>query len=175
MLPGKSPPSSEFTRLSPPVSRNSGAKNILPTTKSGSVIVKRYGIEDLNRDLKLLRRAWKRRQEAHDRFSVYRYLKAIYKLVWAWKAERHSDSRARRLLEVQKHSEFISPEPFGAVIFASSGGRVDPRHRSRWSRALRYAGRNRVPPRKLVWFLRQRGGVNACARLLKSRRRSHPI
>jgi len=49
-------------------------------------------------------------------------------LALRWKAERRSEAKARRLLEVQEYAGIISAESFGVVIFASADGRVDPRH-----------------------------------------------
>jgi len=129
--------------------------------------------EEIESDLRPVRRAFRRYRGAKDRMAVYRYLKKVYRVVCAWKIEKRSGTRACRLLEMQKDAGGMSAEPFGVVIFASADGRVDPRHRSKWSRALQFAGRKRVPPGRLVRFLRRRGGLNRCAASLgKASRRS---
>jgi len=155
------------SRASLPVSPISSIKKVVPPVDVDRRKLVSYGTEEIERDLRPVRRAFRRYRKAKDRWAVYRYLKRVYSLVCAWKAENQSETRAYRLLEMQKGAGGMSAEPFGVVIFASADGRVDPRHRSKWSRALQFAGRKRVPPGRLVRFLRRRGGLNACAKALR--------
>jgi hypothetical protein len=141
-----------------------------PSTKPGG----RYSSEQLNRDLEPAYRAWRRYCRATDRTAVYRFLREVYSLVLMWKLAKRSETRARRLLRTQTVApKGMVAEPFASVIFASAGGRLDHRAQSKWSRALRLAARNKVPPRKLTRFIRRRGGLSRCAILLgKCRRES---
>jgi hypothetical protein len=176
MLTTKNHLSSTSNRASLSAVSIPGIKKVVPPVELERSGLRSYGNEEIERDLRSVRRAFRRYLEANDRMAVYRYLRKVYGLVFGWKAERRSEARAGRLLEMQGSVGMMSLEPYGAVVFASSGGRVDPRHRSKWSRALRFAGRNRVPPGRLVRFLRRNGGLNVCARALRKdpRRSSRP-
>jgi len=99
--------------------------------------------------------------------AVYGFLKAVYALVVAWKAAKRSKAMARRLLEMQEEPSYMVAEPFSLVIY-SANRHIDARSRSKWARALRFAAREKVSPRKLARFIQRRGGINVCARLLKS-------
>jgi hypothetical protein len=156
-----------------PVAPNSPIKKVVPPVDVDRRKLGSCGSEEIERDLQPVRRAFRRYRRAKDRWAVYRYLKRVYSLVCAWKVDKRSEARARHLLEMQCRPGMMSTEPFSVVIFASADGRVDPRHRSKWSRALQFAGRKMVPPGRLVRFLRKRGGLNRCAASLgKASRRS---
>jgi hypothetical protein len=64
-------------------------------------------------------------------------------------------------------------DPFSAVIRCTSRGDIDSKTTSKWSRALRYASRRKGPDRRLKRFMKEAGGVNACAdRYARLQRRS---
>jgi hypothetical protein len=64
-------------------------------------------------------------------------------------------------------------DPFTAVIRCTCGDAADNKTISKWARALRYASRRKKPEMRLKAFMKDAGGVNACAAgYSKLRRRS---
>jgi hypothetical protein len=54
--------------------------------------------------------------------------------------------------------------PFAVVVIrCTCGGDVDNKTISKWSRALRYVARSKEPDTGLWTFMKEAGGVNACA------------
>jgi hypothetical protein len=60
-------------------------------------------------------------------------------------------------------------DPFAAVIRCASGGGVDNKTISKWSRALRYVARSKERGCGLRTFMKEAGGINACANLYAKR------
>ena len=56
-------------------------------------------------------------------------------------------------------------DPFTAVIRCTSGDGVDSKTISKWARALRYVAHRKEPRTRLKTFMKEAGGVNACADL----------
>jgi hypothetical protein len=56
-------------------------------------------------------------------------------------------------------------DPFAVVIRSTCDGKADNKTISKWSRALRYVARVKKPRRPLTTFMKNRGGINACAGL----------
>ena len=71
---------------------------------------------------------------------------------------------ARRALRLQNIGLSDHDEPFAAIIRCTSdAGKVDKRTRSKWSRVLRYALEHKSHAEPLDQFIKDRGGINACA------------
>jgi hypothetical protein len=66
-------------------------------------------------------------------------------------------------------------DPYAIVIEATSDRKkVDRKMRSKWSRVLRFAERYKPKVEPLKGFIKQHGGINACAALYARRLgRSH--
>lgn len=140
-------------------------------TYFASVRVERIEYTDEALGLALVRVAnvWEKVQRSHDRFSIYRYLAAVYELGMIWKIEGEDVSRAKRALDLFRISENIS-EPFAAIIRCSSSRRrVDPKTRSKWTRVLMFAAAAEQPPQFLEDFIRQHGGLNRAAAVFRAR------
>jgi hypothetical protein len=117
-------------------------------------------------DLQWVREAWCKCRKSRDRDAVYDYLAAVYELVAWWSIDGRANRRASKALRLNQINEF-SPdhvEPFAAVIrCTSSREKVDPKTRSKWARALRYALAHKNPAQGLKWFMKDMSGINACA------------
>jgi hypothetical protein len=108
--------------------------------------------------------AWDDFQENRDRDAVYGYLRAVFSIV------RHHDGRRRTKRLMRCAYTFaglpidIKADPFAAVIRCTCEHKLDNKTISKWSRALRYVARfkKRTP---LKAFVKNRGGINACAHL----------
>jgi hypothetical protein len=122
----------------------------------------RYLREVLRWQLARVRKQWRRYQGSRNRNAVYLYLQAIFDLVTGWNGD--ADKCARLAFDLRGPPTPRRVEPFDAVIRCTSDpDKVDPRTRSKWSRALRLADRSKNPSEPLGEFMRNRRGINACA------------
>lgn len=118
----------------------------------------------LNQDIKRLRELWHKVQADRDRDAIYDYLIAVYELVEWWAVERRAVERAERALRLNGLLMPEEPDPFAAVIAASiAPRRLDRRQLSKYARVLRYAAARRRRAKQLKEFIKERGGLNACA------------
>jgi hypothetical protein len=98
---------------------------------------------------------------SRSRFAFYDYLAAVFQLYVQLRRTKQAKKAARLIAKMfglcnQKHTH-----PIRAIIDATST--ADNKTQSRWSRALRYAWRERRKWRHLKRFLRENGGPAGCA------------
>src|SRR3984893_12245329 len=98
---------------------------------------------------------------ARNRFAFYDYLAAVFELYVQLRRRNQGKPSARRIAKLfgfrkQKRSHCIR-----VLIDATST--TDLKTKSRWSRALRYAWRERKTWKDFVSFLRENGGPAGCA------------
>jgi len=90
-----------------------------------------YTNDALRCDLTRVRQAWRESRRLHDRFSIYKYLTAVYGLVLVWQTENRVIERASRALRLKGWKGVDYPEPFSAVIRCTSHRRkVDAKTRA---------------------------------------------
>jgi 3-methyladenine DNA glycosylase Tag len=117
----------------------------------------------LRRWLKKVRRAWREFQASRARDAIYEYLAAVFAIVMHYKVRRRTNRLLRRTFEFADLTFDRNADPFTAVIRCTSGRDIDGKTISKWARALRYAGRQKEPETRLKTFMKNIGGVNACA------------
>jgi hypothetical protein len=123
-----------------------------------------YGSGALCWDLIRLREVWRKARRQHDRFSIFKYLAAVYDLVGVWEKENRAIDRARRALHLKNRPHGKTIEPFAAVISCTSPRKaVDGKARSKWAHALMFAAKYKSPSEPLEDFIRRQGGINSCA------------
>jgi len=105
---------------------------------------------------------------------VYVFLGAVFEMVMHYKVRRKTQKLLRHAFEFAELLPFDkNADPFTAVIRCTSGHSADSKTISKWARALRYVARCKVSPTQLKTFMKEAGGVNACAdRYAKYLRRS---
>ena len=122
-----------------------------------------YSGDALHWDLIRLRDVWRESRRQHDRFSIFKYLAAVYDLVSVWKKENKDIERAKRALRLKNRAYGITIEPFAAIISCTSSRKVvDVKARSKWARALMFAAKYKSPGEPLEEFIRRHGGINSC-------------
>jgi hypothetical protein len=117
--------------------------------------------------------AWDDFKESRSRQAIYGYLRSVYRLVMEYRRKRRTERLARR---AYKYLGLFYPgniEVFAAVIRGTSGGEVDPKTISKWSRALQYVALDKKRRLPLKEFMVAKGGVNACASNYARLRRSN--
>ena len=123
-----------------------------------------YPNSALQCDLTRAREAWRESRRQHDRYSVYKYLTAVFDLVTVWQKENWAIDRAKRALRLKGRAGADVIEPFAAVInCTSSRKKVDAKARSKWARALIFAAKYKSPAESVKHFIRHHGGINSCA------------
>jgi hypothetical protein len=103
-------------------------------------------------------------QHQTGRFRFYGYLVAVYRTFKEW--------RDLRISNVVKH--FKTPQrkgtsPARTLIDATFPG-LDPKRKSRWSRALEFSAMMKVTPDELPKLFKNSSGIAGCARLATKRR-----
>jgi hypothetical protein len=110
-----------------------------------------------------IRDAWDRFQANRVRDAVYGYLEAVFAIVAHYKVRRRTRKLLRHAFEFAELPFDENANPFTAVIRCTCADRADNKTISKWARALRYVARCKVSPTQLRMFMKQAGGVNACA------------
>jgi hypothetical protein len=117
----------------------------------------------VRRRLEKVRDAWDDFQVSRTRDAVYRYLGAVFEVVVHYKVRRRTRKLLRRAFKFANLPFDKNADPFTAVIRCTSDGNADNKSISKWARALRYVARCKVPTTRVKAFMKETGGVNACA------------
>ena len=97
------------------------------------------------------------------RFGLYLFLRDIYKCYLDLHSRRIANRATRRIAKVLELSVKKKTHPI-RVLIEAAGGVEDPKQKSRWAAALRFAFGWRQPAEKLDWFFQINGGIAGCAR-----------
>jgi hypothetical protein len=117
----------------------------------------------LRRWLEKVRVAWDDFQSNRRRDGVYGYLEAVFAIVEHYRIRRRTRRLLRHAFEFADLPFDRNADPFSAVIRCTSGNTADAKMISKWSRALRYVARSKERDSGLRTFMKEVGGVNACA------------
>jgi hypothetical protein len=113
--------------------------------------------------------AWDNFQASRARDAVYGYLEAVFTLVSHYKTRRKTNKLLRHAFQFSSLPFDKAADPFTAVIRCTCDDTIDSKTISKWARALRYASRSKGRAVRLRKFMREAGGVNACASLYARR------
>jgi hypothetical protein len=117
----------------------------------------------LRRRLEKIRDTWDDFQASRARDAVYGYLAAVFATVEHYKIRRRTQRLLRHAFKFA-HLPLDKPaDPFTAVIRCTCGDEIDIKTISKWARALRYVAHCKKPQTRLKTFMKEAGGVNACA------------
>ena len=97
----------------------------------------------------------------HGKYDFYDYLEGVWKLYLKWKGAKKSQTRAKRISSMYKFKLRRNTHPTRAIIDASSQKGVGDK--SEWTRALKYAEKNRSQIEDFREFLESNGGPAGCA------------
>jgi hypothetical protein len=101
------------------------------------------------------------RQTGRD--SFHGYLTAVYRTYKEWKKLGISKGRARDLAKYREIPCRKGATPVRALIDATFPD-LDPKQKSRWSRALEFAALTKATPESLPRLFRSHSGIAGCAR-----------
>ena len=117
----------------------------------------------IRRRLDKVVQAWSEFQTSRARDAVYGYLEAVFKIVDPYKVRRKTKKLLRRAFEFADLPFDKNADPFSVVIRCTCDEDVDSKTISKWARALRYVAHCKVHPTRVKRFVKEAGGVNACA------------
>ena len=123
----------------------------------------------LRRWLEKVHRAWNDFQSSRRRDAVYNYLQAVSTIVEHFRVRRRTKGLLRRAFEFANLPFAKNADPFSAVIRCTCDDNLDSKTISKWAGALRYVARCKQPDTRLKSFMKEAGGVNACADLYARR------
>jgi hypothetical protein len=115
--------------------------------------------------LEKIRDAWDEFQANRARDAVYEYLEAVFAIVEHYKIRRRATRLRQDAFKFANLPPNNSSDLFTAVIRCTCDDNVDIKTISKWARALRYVAHCNVPRTRLKTFMKEVGGVNACAHL----------
>jgi hypothetical protein len=116
-----------------------------------------------NRWLKKVSDAWNDFQASRARDAVYEYLNAVFAIVEHYRVRRRIKKLLRHAFKFANLPFAKNANPFTAVIRCTCDDEIDSKTISKWARALRYVARCNKPRTRLKTFMKETGGVNACA------------
>jgi hypothetical protein len=117
----------------------------------------------LMRWLERISSAWDDFQASRTRDAVYGYLGAVFEMVMHYKMRRKIKKLLLYAFRFANLPLNNRSDPFIVVIRCTSGNGVDSKTVSKWARALRYVTRCKETEMPLKTFMKEAGGVNACA------------
>ena len=119
----------------------------------------------LRRRLEKIRDAWDDFQASRARDAVYGYLEAVFAILEHYKVRRRTKRLLRHAFKFANLPFDKNANPFTAVIRCTCDDEIDSKTISKWARALRYVAHCKVPRMRLKTFMKEAGGINACANL----------
>jgi hypothetical protein len=123
----------------------------------------------IRRRFEKIRDVWNRFQTSRARDAVYGYLEAVFAIVTHYKVRRKTKKLLRHAFKLAELPFDRNADPFTAVIRCTCADLADSKAISKWARALRYVARCKEPVARLRTFMKEAGGVNACASLYARR------
>jgi hypothetical protein len=113
--------------------------------------------------------AWDDFQASRTRDAVYGYLEAVFAIVEHYKVRRKTKKLLRHAFNFAELPFDRNADPFTAVIRCTCADLADSKAISKWARALRYVAHCKERGTPLKMFMKEAGGVNACASLYARR------
>ena len=96
---------------------------------------------------------------------MYGYLTQVFSIVAHYKVRRKTNKLLRGVFEFADLPMDRRADLFTAVIRGTSDDTVDSKTMSKWARALRYVAHCKPPKMRVKTFIKNVGGINACADL----------
>jgi hypothetical protein len=118
-------------------------------------------VRQLRQTIDGLRRLERKCFASRSRFAFYEYLAGVFELYVQLRRKNQARQAARRIANLVGLHKQKGAHPIRVIIEVTST--ADLKTRSRWTRALRYAWRERKSWTDLKIFLRENGGPAGCA------------
>jgi hypothetical protein len=119
----------------------------------------------LRRWLEKIHRAWGKFQESRRRDAVYIVLGRVFEIVLHYKVRRRTTRLLRHAFKFANLPFDKNADPYTAVIRCTCDSSLDAKIVSKWARALRFVAAAKKSRTPLKRFMKEIGGINACASL----------
>jgi hypothetical protein len=107
--------------------------------------------------------ALRQAQRSTGRCRFYGYLAAVYRIFKEWKDLGISRRMARYVARYFKTPRRKGTSPVRTLIDTTFPA-LDPKQKSRWSRALEFAAPEKIAPKNLPQLFKTHSGIAGCAR-----------
>jgi hypothetical protein len=139
-------------------------KHYVPSSKTSDSLHRPIGLDSKTwKYVEPICEALQQAQRQTGRFKFYCYLAAVYRTYQEWKKLGISRKMAGDLAKCLAIPRRKGTHPVRTLIDATFSA-LDPKQRSRWSRALEFAAVKRVAPESLPEFFKKYSGIAGCAR-----------
>jgi hypothetical protein len=144
--------------------RRDGMKHYVPDSKASFTFSRPFGLDSKTwRYLEPILAALQQAQHQTGRFRFYGYLAAVYRTYQEWKDLRISKRMARHLAKYLAIPRRKGTSPIRTLIDATFPV-LDPKQKSRWSRALEFAALTKATADDLPKLFENSSGIAGCAR-----------
>jgi hypothetical protein len=145
-------------------------KQCVPNSKESFTFSRPIGLDTKTwRYIEPVLEALQQAQHETGRFKFYDYLVAVYRTCREWNDLGISKTMARRLIKYYEIPRRKGTSPARTLIDATFPA-LDPKQKSRWSRALEFAAMLKVTPDDLPKLFKNSSGIAGCARLATNRK-----
>jgi hypothetical protein len=135
----------------------------VPDSKAPATFSHPIGLESMTwRYVEPILETLQQAQHQTGRFRFYGYLVAVYRTYKEWKELGISKRMARRVAEYFNIPHRKGTSPVRTLIDATFPA-LDPKQKSRWSRALEYAALTKVTAENLPRLFKSHSGIAGCA------------
>ena len=115
------------------------------------------------------RKAWNEYQanSGYSRDAVYGYLEVVFNIIQGWKREGVADEHTLKALKQHDFPIKMKADPFGRLIYCSTGTWDNPKMRSKWANVMQWVAKHNKKARSFTEFVTKNGGLNKCADLAR--------
>ena len=160
-----------WTKIAKPTPSRSSVRLKSTSPQTTEVTLLKQRKKALEDRLVMVAEAWDQFQNNRHRDAVYGFLASVYRLVRRYQRRQRERRLIRELSRVSGVKKGAALEPFTFVMLCAAGSeKVDRKAISKWSCALRYAAKFNTSAASLRAFVKERGGINACAAMYAKRR-----
>jgi hypothetical protein len=145
-------------------------KHCVPDSKAPFTFSRPIGLDSKTwRYVEPIFEALQQAQHQIGRFRFYGYLAAVYRTYKEWKDLGISKRMARQLAKCLLIPRRKGTSAIRTLIDATFPA-LDPKQRSRWSRALEFAALTKTAPDNLAILFKNSSGIAGCARFATKRK-----
>jgi hypothetical protein len=144
--------------------RRDGMKHYVPDSKASFILSRPFGLDSKTwRYLEPIFEALQQAERQTGRSQFYGYLAAVYRTYKEWKDLGISKRMARHLAKYLVIPRREGTSPVRTLIDVTFPA-LDPKQKSRWSRALEFAALTKTTPDDLPKLFKNYSGIAGCAR-----------
>jgi hypothetical protein len=139
-------------------------QHYIPDSKTSFTLSRPIGLDSETwKSIEPIFEALQEAQRHKGRFRFYGYLAAVYQTYKEWRDLRISKEMARHISQHFKTPRKKGTSPVRTLIEITFPA-LDPKQKSRWSRALEFAASKKIAADKLPRLFKKYSGIAGCPR-----------